>query len=121
MMWTSADRERYHEMKRRYPSDLSDEEWELIAPFFRNYRPVSATMREIVEGCLYLVAEGCRWRALPRDFPPWQTVRWWWDRFRREGVWGRATRALTPSARSAAGRRGEPRTGLIDTQSVRCG
>ena len=107
--------------EQRYPSDLSDAQWALIAPFLVDYRPVSTTVREIVGACLYLVAEGCRWRALPRDFPPWQTVRWWWDRFRREGVWERATHALTPVARSAAGRGVEPRTGLVDSQSVRCG
>jgi putative transposase len=120
-MWTARDRELHRENGRRYPSDLSDEEWSLTSGFFAGYQPLSATIREIVEACLYLVAEGCRWRALPRDFPPWQTVRWWWDRFRREGVWDRVTRALTPAARTAAGRNAEPRTGLVDTQSVRCG
>jgi putative transposase len=108
-MWTARDRELHREAGRRYPSDLSDEEWSLTSGFFANYRPLSATIREIVEACLYLVAEGCRWRALPRDFPPWQTVRRWWDRFRREGVWEAAGRALTPAARAAAGRNAEPR------------
>ena len=120
-MRTARDRELHRETGRRYPSDLSDEEWSLTSGFFANYRPLSATIREIVEACLYLVAEGCRWRALPRDFPPWQTVRWWWDRFRREGVREAVTHTLTRRARLAAGRSGEPRTGLIDTQSVRCG
>ena len=120
-MWTQADREIHRETRKRYPSDLTDGEWALTVPFFATYRPLSTTIRAIVEACLYLVAEGCRWRALPKDFPPWQTVRWWWDRFRREGVWDRATRALTPAARTAAGRRAEPRTGLVDSQSVRCG
>src|SRR3954451_13484839 len=120
-MWTQTDRDIHRETGKRYPSDLSDEEWALTVPFFAEYRPLSTTIREIVEACLYLVAEGCRWRALPRDFPPWQTVRWWWDRFRREGVWQAAARALTPAARAAAGRSAEPRTGLVDTQSVRCG
>src|SRR6478735_4651109 len=120
-MWTQADREIHREIRKRYPSDLSDGEWALTFPFFATYRPLSATIRAIVEACLYLVAEGCRWRALPKDFPPWQTVRWWWDRFRREGVWDRATRALTPAARTTVGRNAEPRTGLIDSQSVRCG
>src|SRR3954463_11554499 len=120
-MWTARDRELHRETGRRYPSDLSDEEWSLTSGFFANYRPLSATIREIVEACLYLVAEGCRWRGLPKDFPPWQTVRWWWARFRREGVWDRAARALTPAARTAAGRDAEPRTGLVDSQSVRCG
>src|SRR3954471_5699072 len=120
-MRMARDRELHRETGRRYPSDLSDEEWSLTSGFFANYRPLSTTIREIVEACLCLVAEGCRWRALPRDFPPWQTVRWWWDRFRREGVWQAAARALTPAARAAAGRSAEPRTGLVDTQSVRCG
>ena len=120
-MWTQADREIHRETRKRYPSDLTDGEWALTVPFFATYRPLSTTIRAIVEACLYLVAEGCRWRALPKDFPPWQTVRWWWDRFRREGVWDRATRALTPAARTAAGRGAEPRTGLVDSQSVRCG
>src|SRR4051794_25806793 len=62
-----------------------------------------------------------RGRGLPGDFPPWQTVRWWWDRFRREGVWDRATHVLTPAARTAAGRNAEPRTGLVDPQSGRWG
>src|SRR3954469_22086985 len=120
-MWTQTDREIHHETRKRYPSDLTDGEWALTVPFFATYRPLSTTIRAIVEACLYLVAEGCRWRALPKDFPPWQTVRWWWDRFRREGVWDRATRALTPAARTAAGRSAEPRTGLVDSRSVRCG
>jgi putative transposase len=120
-MWTQLDRETHREIRKRYPSDLSDEEWALTIPFFAGYHPVSTTIREVVEACLYLVAEGCRWRALPKDFPPWQTVRWWWDRFRREGVWEGATRALTLAARTAAGRGAEPRTGLVDSQSVRCG
>src|SRR3954465_6113836 len=120
-MWTQADREIHRETGKRYPSDLSDEEWALTIPFFVEYRPLSATIRAIVEACLYLVAEGRRWRALPKDFPPWQTVRWWRDRFRREGVGDRATRTLTPAARTAVGRGAEPRTGPVDTQSVRCG
>src|SRR4029077_10706805 len=59
--------------------------------------------------------------ALRRASPPWQRVRWWWDRFRREGVWDRATRALTPAARTAAGRGAEPPPGIVDSQSGRCG
>src|SRR3954469_5952017 len=103
-MWTQVDREIHRETRKRYPSDLSDGEWELTLPFFATYRPLSATIRAIVEACLYLVAEGRRWRALPKDSPPWQTVRWRRDCFRREGVWDHATRTLTPAARTAVGR-----------------
>src|SRR3954452_16264592 len=130
-MWTQTDREIHHETRKRYPSDLTDGEWALTVPFFATYRPLSTTIRAIVEACLYLAAEGCRWRALPKDFPPWQTVRWWWGRLRRDGVWERVSHALTSGARATpprppgpapgAARGGEPRTGLVDTQSVRCG
>src|SRR4051812_24839100 len=75
-MWTQTDREIHRETRKRYPSDLTDGEWALTVPFFATYRPLSTTIRAIVEACLYLVAEGCRWRALPKDFPPWQTGRW---------------------------------------------
>src|SRR3954447_21000620 len=120
-MWTARDREIHREAGGRYPSDLSDEEWSLTSSFFASYRPLCATIREIVEACLYLVAEGCRWRALPRDFPPWQTVRWWRGRLRREGVWEAVPHPLTRRARLAAGRSAAPRAGLVDTRSVRCG
>src|SRR5690348_8331911 len=103
-MWTRTDREIHRETGKRYPSDLTDGEWASTVPFVATCRPLGTTIRAIVEACLYLVAEGCRWRALPDDFPPWQTVRWWWDR---------VTRALTRRARLAAGRSAEPRTGLV--------
>src|SRR3954465_13550400 len=74
-MWTQADREIHQETRKRYPSDLTDGEWALTVPFFATYRPLSTTIRAIVEACLYLVAEGCRWPAPPKDFPPRQTVR----------------------------------------------
>jgi putative transposase len=74
-----------------------------------------------MNACLYLSAEGCRWQSLPKDFPPSGTVRWWWDRFHREGVWQRASARLVRSARHASGRPAAPSTGLIDSQSVRCG
>ena len=51
-MWTAQDREIYQEVGKRYPSDLSDAEWTLAARFFVAYRPLSATIREIVQACL---------------------------------------------------------------------
>jgi putative transposase len=67
---------------RRYPSDTTDAEWALIAPLLPT--PASATpsggrpekhpRREIVDAIRYLVDNGCKWRALPADFPPFQTV-----------------------------------------------
>src|SRR3954463_16549538 len=72
-MWAFEHRERYKPDGRRYASDLSDAEWAAIAPLFSTYRPVLHDIREIVNGCFYLAAEGCRWRSGPKEFGPWQT------------------------------------------------
>jgi putative transposase len=117
-MWTVQDRERYQDDGRRYPSDLSEAEWALIRPLVATYPTLTRDLREMVNGCLYLAAEGCRWRCLPKEFGPWQTVRGYWDRFHRDGVWADAAALLTPAARARLGKSPEPSTGIVDAQSV---
>jgi putative transposase len=61
-----------------YPTDLNDTEWKQIAPYLpkrkRNGRPRIIAYREILNAVFYMVKNGCVWRALPHDFPAWQTV-----------------------------------------------
>ena len=102
-MWTEQDRERYKDDGRRYPSDLSEAEWDLIRPLVASYRTLIKDIREMVNGCLYLAAEGCRWRSLPKEFGPWQTVRGYWDRFHRDRSMGRCRRAADPGCTDALG------------------
>jgi len=120
-MWTAQDRERYQDDGRRYPSDLSDAEWALVRPLIETYPTLTKDRREMVNGCLYLAAEGCRWRSLPKEFGPWQTVRGYWDRFHRDGIWADLAALLTPAARARLGRKPEPSTGIVDSQSVASG
>jgi putative transposase len=117
-MWTDQDREKYKADGRRYPSDLTDAEWDIIEPLFRGYFTYTADMREVVNGCFYLEHTGCPWRALPTDFGPHQTVRTWYDRFRAEGVWADAAAQLTRRVREAHGHEAKPTTGIMDSQSV---
>src|SRR5687767_10162806 len=117
-MWTEKDREKYKDQGGRYPSDLMDVEWKIIEPLFSGYFTFTAEMREMVNGCFYLEHPACPWRALPRDFRPWQTVRTWYDRFRADGVWAEAAALLTRRVREAHGARAEPATGIMDSQSV---
>ena len=77
-----------------YPSDLTDEQWNLIAPLIprpksgkRGGRPQTTDMRAVVSGVLYLSRSGCSWRMLPRDFPPWPTVHHYYRQWRRNGTW----------------------------------
>ena len=117
-MWTDKDREKYKDDGRRYPSDLTDAEWNIIEPLFRGYFTFTADMREVVNACFYLEHTGCQWRALPSDFGSHQTVRTWYDRFRADGVWAQASADLTRQVRQAHGHTSEPTTGLLDSQSV---
>src|ERR671910_419850 len=117
-MWTEKDREKYKDDGRRYPSDLTDVEWDIIKPLFGGYFTFTADMREVVNGCFYLEHTGCPWRSLPTNFGAWQTVRTWYDRFRTDGVWADAAAQLTRRVRRAHGRSTEPATGILDSQSV---
>ena len=117
-MWTDDQREKYKGDDRRYPSDLSDEEWATVGPLFSGYDTLTADLREMVNACLYLQKTGCQWRYLPKDFGSWQTVRSWHDRFRADGIWGEASALLTRAVRQKRGRASEPSTGIVASQSV---
>ena len=86
-----------------YPSDLTDKEWALIEPHLlaagRGGRPRPTDLRQVVDAIFYLLRIGCQCRLLPKDFPPWGTVWWYFRRWRLDGVWTRLHRALFAKAR----------------------
>jgi transposase len=105
----------------RYPSDLTDEQWALIEPLVRvkpGGRPAIHPRRRIVEAILYLTRTGCSWRQLPHDFPPWDTVYWYFKRWNADGSTDRIHDALRDAARDAAGRDPMASAGIVDAQSV---
>ncbi|WP_425560891.1 IS5 family transposase, partial [Luedemannella helvata] len=75
--------------------------------------------RDIVNAILYVVRTGCSWRQLPADFPPWQTVYWYFARWEKQGVTERMLGELRRRVRRGQGRNDEPSAGLIDSQSVK--
>ena len=81
-----------------YLTDLSDAEWNCIAPLFPaasfHGRPRLHSQREIVNAVLYLLRSGCAWRLLPHDLPPWKTVYHYFRLWRRNGLWERLHTAL---------------------------
>jgi transposase len=109
--------------RRRYPTDLTDSQWAVLAPMIPDAepggRPRKADKREIVEAILYFVRAGCAWRLLPHDFPPWQTVYYYLRRWEQEGVWARVHHTLVMEDRERAGREASPSAAIIDSQTVR--
>ena len=106
----------------RYPSDLTDEQWALIEPMVplrSGGRPAIHRRRRIVEAILYVNRTGCSWRQLPHDFPPWDTVYWYFKRWNAEGTTDRIHDALRDAARDAAGRDPLASAGIVDAQSVK--
>jgi transposase len=107
---------------RRYPSDTSDEQWALIEPLLPQVntggRPEKHPRRAIVDAILYVVRTGCAWRQLPADFPPWQTVYWYFNRWEQAEVTEKILPIVRAQLRLQEGRNPEPSAGLIDSQSV---
>jgi len=108
MAWTEITRKQYRREGLRYASDVTDEEWSLIAPFMpepnRIGRPRTTDLRAVVEALLYIAATGCQWRQLPKDFPPVSTVQGFFYSWSREGRWLTINHALVMDAREKAGR-----------------
>ena len=106
-----------------YPTDLTDGQWQWIEPLLpsaRHYgRHRKHEMREIIDAIFYVLRSGCAWRMLPHDFPPWQTVYYYFRRWTREGVFGGINEALRKEVRAKAGRDEQPRAGILDSQSVK--
>ncbi len=106
-----------------YPTDLTDEQWALVAPLLAKARgpghPQEVSLRLVVNALLYLLRTGCQWRMIPRDFPNWNTVRYHFDEWKRTGTWERLNTALREQARQAVEREPTPTAGILDRQSVK--
>jgi len=112
---------------RRYPSDTTDSEWALLTPLLpvpacqtkAGGRPEANCRRAVVDAIRYVIHNGCVWRAMPADFPPWRTVYGLYQRWNATGATIALHDALRAAARRAAGRNTEPTAAVIDSQSVR--
>ena len=108
----------------RYPSDLSDEEWEILEPLLstteKRARPPRWPSRRVADAVFYLLRSGCSWRMLPREYPPWQTLYYhYFRRWRRDGRLRRAHDRLREELREAEGRDRDPSAAVIDSQVVK--
>ena len=111
----------------RYPTDLTDEEWDYVKPLVpapksgarKRGRPVKLERRQLVNAIFYMVRAGCAWRLLPKDFGPWQTVYAYFRTWSRDWTWRFIHDTLRDCLRKTEGRNVAPTAAIIDSQSVK--
>lgn len=125
-MWTRQTQARTASIERktkRYPTDLTDAEWMTLTPLLpkpatRSRRP-GVEIREIVNAIRYMTRSGGGWRMLPKGFPPWQTVYWWFRRFVQLMLFKTIHNLALMLDRERAGRQASTTAGIVDSQSVK--
>ena len=108
---------------KRYPSDLTDEEWVRLEPLMpkpaRRGRKPSVDLREMLNAIRYMARSAGGWRMLPSEFGPWQTVYWWFRRFVRRLLFRTIHDIALMLDRELAGREASPTGGVLDSQTVK--
>src|SRR5262245_27003853 len=112
--------------RKPYPTDLTDQQWELVAPLLppnrsgtpKGGRPAHDT-REILNALFHHLRTGGAWRMLPHDFPPWKSVYTRFRLWRLAGVWEKVHAALREEVRLHVGAPPTPQTLRVDSQSVK--
>jgi putative transposase len=109
-------------MRKPYPSDLTDEQWQVLEPLIPANsvgRPRVVNMREVLNAIFYITRAGCQWDMLPHDFPAKSTVYDHFAQWRDDGTWQHILDALRQKVRAADGREPSPSAGCIDSQTVK--
>lgn len=110
-------------MKKLYDSDLSDKEYKCLSGLIPESkpggRPRTVDMRAVVNAIFYLLKTGCQWRMLPGEYPPWNTVYYYFRAWKRQGVWHQMRKVLYHRTREQSGRNEHPSLGIMDSQSVK--
>ena len=122
-MWKPEHRAAADRGGLRYPSDMTDPEWALVAPLIRpakrGGRPRTVDVREVLNAIFYILWTGCQWKALPKDLPPRSTVWEYMDLWEWDGTLSRIHHVLYVEVGEKAGREASPTTAIIDSQSAR--
>jgi putative transposase len=110
-------------MRAKYPTDLTDAEWKYIESYVaspnKRGRPKIHSWRQVLDAVFYVLRSGCAWRLLPREFPPWRAVYYWFRKWRIDGTFERLNSALRERYRIQLGRNPHPSAGIVDSQSAK--
>jgi transposase len=122
-MWKPEHRRAADRRGLRYPSDLTDSEWALVAPMIppgkRGGRKRSVNLREVLNTIFYVLSTGCQWNALPKDLVPKSTAYDYLDLWDWNGTLERIHHALYVASREKVGKDASPTVAIIDAQSAK--
>jgi transposase len=111
------------EKRAAYQSDLSEVEWEIARRHIPGKgklgRPPRYEKREILNAILYISKEGCTWRDMPHDLPPWRLVYYYFEKWQAEGIWERINDALREKVREKSGKKKSPRLRSSTARALR--
>jgi putative transposase len=106
-----------------YPTDLTDEQWNMIKDFIPPEKPGGRhrelNMREVINAILYVTVSGIQWRLMPHDLPNWSSVYGYFRHWRNTGIWQHIHDTLRAQVRQQEGRHKHPTAGCLDSQSVK--
>ena len=108
--------------RKAYPSDVSDEEWALVAPYLTLMTEAAPQrefpLREVFNGLRWIVRTGAQWRWLPHDLPPWYVVYQQSRRWLKAGVFESLVYDLRAVLRIAEGRKESPTAAIFDSRTL---
>jgi len=108
--------------RKSYPSDVSDTEWEFVAPYLTLMRPDAPQrehdLRDVFDALRWLVRAGAPWRYLPGDFPPWAAVYQQMQRWLSAGCFESIVHDLRVLLRAAEGRHVHPSAVILDGRTL---
>jgi transposase len=108
--------------RKAYPSDVSDDEWALVAPYLtlitEDAPQREHSLREVFNGLRWIVRAGAAWRMMPHDLPPWHTVYQQSHRWLKAGVFEAVVHDLREVLRLAHGRKAQPSAAIFDSRTV---
>ena len=99
--------------------ELTDSRWAAISPYLDVKRKRKLDLRTIINALLYMVRTGCQWRNLPKSYPSWRAVNYYFEKWRREGTFIKINETLNQLYRKQVGREPFPSLLCIDSQSVK--
>ena len=108
-------RKHYH----MYSTNLTDSQWKSISKFFDLQRKRKYSLRNIIDGILYLLKSGAQWELLPREFPPFGITFYYFRKWKTDGIWQQIVLELAKAARKAIGKNATPYALILDSQTVK--